>query len=516
MALHDPKSSFSSPVLIVGGGLAGLFTALKLAPLQCIVLTPRTLGEGTSSSWAQGGIAAALDEGDTPEKHALDTIAAGAGIVDADTALHMAQEARERVMDLLHFGVPFDRDKVGHFLQSKEAAHSANRIVRVSGDKAGRAIMEALIRQARSTPSITIVEGYIAEQAIVENGVVKGVWARKSATHELISFCASATVLASGGVGALYSITTNPLDAQGLGLAIAARAGAMIRDPEFMQFHPTAINMGLDPAPLATEALRGEGAVLVDDTGHRFMSSLHPDAELAPRDIVARGVFQTLQAGRGAFLDAREALGAHFAEKFPTVYAACQKAGLDPAKQLIPVAPAAHYHMGGVWTNERGATSLKCLYASGEVACTGVHGANRLASNSLLEAIVFSARIAEDLKAQSVITPSAHTPQSIEKNNASFEDDAQIIADVRQVMQNDVGVIRNGEGLKNAVNILAKRQAAASSLHAKNMILTAQFMAYGALLRAESRGAHERIDYPHIDEKWRKHTMLTLNDILKS
>lgn len=519
MAMSHLKSSFkspyTSPVLIVGGGLAGLFTALKLAPLPCMVLTPRTLGEGTSSSWAQGGIAAALDEGDTPEKHAHDTVAAGCGIVDESIALHMAQEARERVMDLLHFGVPFDRDKIGHFLQSKEAAHSAHRIVRVSGDKAGRAIMEALIRQARLTPSITIVEGFIAEQAIVENGQAKGVWARQSATGELFSFLAGATVLASGGIGALYKITTNPLDAQGLGLALAARAGAIITDPEFVQFHPTAIDIGLDPAPLATEALRGEGALLVDDTGHRFMREIHTDAELAPRDIVARGVFATLQAGRGAFLDARAALGAHFAEKFPTVFAACQKAGLDPATQLIPIAPAAHYHMGGVWTNERGATSLPRLYAAGEVACTGVHGANRLASNSLLEAIVFGARIAQDLKDLKTQAPdlSQASADHTNPNNALFEEDAAIIAQLRAIMQHDVGVIRSGEGLKNAVNMLTQLQTQAQSAHAKNMILTAQFIACGALARVESRGAHERVDYPHIDQNWQKHTSLTMKDV---
>ncbi len=207
-------------------------------------------------------------------------------------------------------------------------------------------------------------------------------------------------MLATGGIGHLYAVTTNPAEARGLGLAIAARAGAVIADPEFVQFHPTAIMVGRDPAPLATEALRGEGATLINGSGERFMLALHPLAELAPRDIVARGVFAEIAAGRGAFLDATQALGAHFAEKFPTVYASCLAAGIDPATQPIPVAPAAHYHMGGVAVDARGRTSLEGLWAGGEVASTGAHGANRLASNSLLEAVVYAARIAEDIDGQ--------------------------------------------------------------------------------------------------------------------
>jgi L-aspartate oxidase len=263
LALNEPMilpPLSPSPILIVGGGLAGLFTALKLAPQPCVVLTPRALGEGASSTWAQGGIAAALEEGDTPEQHARDTIMAGAGLVDADVALHMAQEARDRVMDLLKLGVPFDRDAVGQFMQSKEAAHSARRIVRVSGDKAGRAIMDALIKEARIASHITLLEGYIAEEAHVVDQRVVGIWARQITSRERIFLQAQATILATGGIGALYAITTNPLEAQGLGVALAARAGARIADPEFVQFHPTAMNIGLDPAPLATEALRGEGA----------------------------------------------------------------------------------------------------------------------------------------------------------------------------------------------------------------------------------------------------------------
>src|SRR6202035_5274472 len=242
-------------------------------------------------------------------------------------------------------------------------------------------------------------EGFAAEALLTEDGAVTGLQLRKvgDTAAKPVTVASRAVVLATGGIGHLYAVTTNPAEASGLGLAIAACAGAVIADPEFVQFHPTAIMVGRDPAPLATEALRGEGATLVNDRGERFMPAIHPLAELAPRDIVARGVFAEIAAGRGAFLDAREALGAHFAEKFPTVHASCLAAGIDPAKQPIPVAPAAHYHMGGIAVDSHGRTSLKGLWAGGEVSCTGAHGANRLASNSLLEAVVYAARIAEDI-----------------------------------------------------------------------------------------------------------------------
>jgi L-aspartate oxidase len=501
-------------ILIVGGGLAGLFTALKLAPRPCLVLTPRVLGEGSSSMWAQGGIAAALDEGDTPEQHAADTIAAGAGLVDADVALGMAQEARIRVIDLLHYGVPFDRDSIGHFLQSKEAAHSQRRIVRVSGDKAGRAIMDALIVQAREASHITLLEGYVAQELLMHEGSVVGVRARGEHGQAALNhdFYAPATVLTTGGIGALYAITTNPLDAQGLGLGMSAQAGARICDPEFVQFHPTAMNIGLDPAPLATEALRGEGATLLNRDGERFMVALHPDAELAPRDIVARGVFASLQAGKGAFLDARTALGTHFAEKFPTVYASCQKGGIDPSVDLIPIAPAAHYHMGGVWTDVRGATSLTGLYAAGEVACTGVHGANRLASNSLLEAIVFGARIADDLREKTLDLPPHFSSLPTTLPAANVEDESVLIQTMRTIMQRDVGVIRNEAGLSRALRELSALAQHTKSLPVKHMLLSALLITKGAISRKESRGAHERSDYPDTDALQADHTTLFAAD----
>src|SRR5215510_864902 len=390
-------SDSAHDVIIIGGGIAGLFCALKLSPRPITVLTAAPIGKGASSAWAQGGIAAAVAEGDTPEAHACDTIAAGAGLVDHELAHAMTREAPDRVRDLLAYGVPFDRTLEGCLAVGREAAHSARRIVHVRGDVAGRAIMGVLGAAVRNTPSIRLFEGYIAEELVTDGTRVVGVRARPNDARQVETLSAPAIVLATGGIGHLYAVTTNPPQAGGIGLAIAARAGAVLADPEFVQFHPTAIATGHDPAPLASEALRGEGAILVNGAGERFMLKVHPDGDLAPRDVVARGVFAEIAAGRGAFLDARTEIGTDFPERFPTVYASCVRVGIDPVHMAIPVAPAAHYHMGGVRTDARGRSSLAGLWAAGEVASTGVHGANRLASNSLLEAVVFASRVAEDI-----------------------------------------------------------------------------------------------------------------------
>ncbi|MFO1148927.1 MAG: L-aspartate oxidase [Alsobacter sp.] len=508
----------TAPILIVGGGLAGLFCALKLAPRPVTVLAAAPIGEGASSSWAQGGIAAAMSEGDTPEKHTADTIAAGAGIVDEAVVLGMAREAGERVRDLLAYGVPFDKDLEGHLVQSREAAHSERRIVRVKGDMAGRAIMEALVASVRRTPSITVLAGEVAEQLVVHDGRVMGVVVRGEGGHAPFArvLAASAVVLATGGIGHLYAVTTNPPQANGNGVALAAEAGAVIADAEFVQFHPTAIDVGRDPAPLATEALRGDGATLVDRDGRRFMALLHADAELAPRDIVARGVFASLASGRGAFLDCREAVGGEFPERFPTVYAACLSAGIDPVREPIPVAPAEHYHMGGVWTDPRGRTTLAGLWAAGEVASTGVHGANRLASNSLLEAVVFAARIAEDLAGHvpaSASRPPAAAPVRETPAFGAPEDQAAL-AQLRDVMSGKVGVIRDGDGLREACLVLARLRGEARSPMMRNMATTALLVAAGALARRESRGGHFRSDYPAAVPALARHSRTTLDEAL--
>src|SRR5260370_24020827 len=344
----DDLARKTDNVVLVGGGFAGLFCAMKLAPRPVTVISAAPLGQGGSTAWAQGGTAAAVAEGDSAEAHAADTIAVGAGLVDEAIALGLAREAGARIRDLLHYGVPFDRDLEGRLAVGREAAHSARRIVHVRGDMAGLAIMSALIEGVRATPSIRLIEGFVAEALLTWDGAVAGLQLRKvgDAIAKPVTVASRAVVLATGGIGHLYAVTTNPLEASGSGLAIAARAGAIIADPEFVQFHPTAITAGRDPAPLATEALRGEGATLINDKGERFMLARHPLAELAPRDIVARGVFAEIAAGRGAFLDARAALGGHFAEKFPTVHASCMAAGIDPAQQPTPIAPAAPYQRG--------------------------------------------------------------------------------------------------------------------------------------------------------------------------
>ncbi|MBW8301041.1 MAG: L-aspartate oxidase [Hydrogenophaga sp.] len=502
-------------IVIIGGGLAGLFCALKLAPRPVTVLAAAPIGQGASSAWAQGGIAAAMSPGDTFEKHLADTLAAGAGIVDERIARLMISEGPDRIRDLLAYGVPFDRDLEGQLLLSREAAHSERRIVRVKGDQAGRAIMEALIATVRKTPSIRVMEGYVVEELVAEGRFVSGVIARPDAgqSKTRVAFPARAVVLCSGGIGHLYQVTTNPAEARGAGVGMAAKAGAMIADPEFVQFHPTAIDIGQDPAPLATEALRGDGAILINRAGHRFMTDLHADAELAPRDIVARGVFAEVKAGRGAFLDCTKAVGAHFADLFPTVYASCKAAGIDPVTQPIPVVPAVHYHMGGVLVDADGKTTVDGLWAAGEVTSTGVHGANRLASNSLLEAVVFAARIAESIKGMLPESSLYEWPKDAGENDelVTLEDSAELKA-LRREMSAHAGVIRDAEGLKDLIRQIVRLEGINRRVRFSNMATAAKLIATAALQREESRGGHFRSDFPEPVEALRRRTFMTLKD----
>ena len=502
-------------IVIVGGGLAGLFCALKLAPRPVTLISAAPLGQGSSSAWAQGGIAAAVAEGDTPEAHAADTIAVGGGLVDDAVALGIAREAAPRIHDLLSYGVPFDRDLEGRLAVGREAAHSARRIVHVRGDGAGAAIIAALSEAVRRTPSIRLVEGFVAEALLTEDGAVAGLQLREAGNSRAEPFllASRAVVLATGGIGHLYAITTNPMEASGSGLAIAARAGAVIADPEFVQFHPTAIMVGRDPAPLATEALRGEGATLVNGAGERFMLAHHPLAELAPRDIVARGVFAEIAAGRGAFLDARLALGSRFAGRFPTVHASCIAAGIDPATQIIPIAPAAHYHMGGIAVDARGRSSIDGLWAGGEVSSTGAHGANRLASNSLLEAVVYAARIADDIAARAIPSP-ARLPDALVAPRGGASD-AAVVKRLRATMAAHVGVIREGEGLADAVRHVAALEREATSIALRNMAISALLVAAPAWSRHESRGAHFRSDHRAEIPALAQRTMTTLTAVRK-
>ncbi|HUJ37555.1 MAG TPA: L-aspartate oxidase [Hyphomicrobium sp.] len=516
----NEKLGAHGDVVIVGAGLAGLFTALKLAPMHVTVLAAAPLGEGASSNWAQAGIAAAVGPDDSPELHAADTIAAGAGIVDAQVARFVTEEAPARIDDLVAYGVPFDREPDGTFSLSREAAHSRRRIVHVSGDRSGAAIMHALIAKVRATPSIRVLEGYEAQELIVEDGRVQGVRLMRPAafgngTYEFFPACA--VVLATGGVGGLYSITTNPRYARGESIAMAARAGAVIADAEFVQFHPTGIDIGADPAPLATEALRGEGAVLINARGERFMPKLDARAELSPRDVVARGVFAEIAAGHGAFLDCRAAIGARFPHDFPTVYAFCTAAGIDPVTQPIPIAPAAHYHMGGIATDERARSSVPGLWAVGEVASTGLHGANRLASNSLLEAAVFGARAAADiagLDRNGRCAPTVDVKRITRAGSSASSDHGPAVARLRRTMTEDVGVIRNASGLREALATLAQIERGAADDHIlANMALAARFIAGSALLREESRGAHARSDFPASNPALAERSFLSLSEL---
>jgi L-aspartate oxidase len=517
---RDDKLGAHGDVVIVGAGLAGLFTALRLAPMHVTVLAAAPLGLGASTGWAQAGIAAAVGPDDSPELHAADTIAAGAGIVDETAARFVTQEGPDRIADLIAYGVPFERDADGHFLLSQEAAHSRRRVVRVSGDRTGAAIMRALIAKVRATPSIRVLEGYEADALITAQGRVEGVRlvrpaAFGSGTFEFFPACA--VVLATGGVGALFAVTTNPAYARGEAIAMAARAGAVIGDAEFVQFHPTAINVGADPAPLASEALRGEGAILVNGRGERFMTRIDARAELSPRDIVARGVFAEIGAGRGAFLDCRSAIGQRFADAFPTVYAHCRAAGIDPATELIPVAPAAHYHMGGIATDQHGRSSVPGLWAVGEAASTGLHGGNRLASNSLLEAVVFAARAADHIRGLDRNVrraPLVDLKLIASAQHGAGADRAPAVARLRRAMMAHVGVERTASGLVAAIEILQniERDAGGDNVLA-NMALAARFIATSALRREESRGAHERSDYPQTSPALATRSFLSAADL---
>jgi L-aspartate oxidase len=476
-------------VLIVGAGLAGLSAALAAAPRKALVLSAAPLLQGCSSAWAQGGLAAALSEGDSPAAHAADTVSAGAGLVDPAMAEILTREGPDAVRRLAGLGAPFDRDPAGGFVQSLEAAHSHARVARVGGDQAGREIMRAVAAAAMAAAHVEVRPNCRVSALLRDaEGRVRGVLAEQDG--RLVRILAPATLLATGGLGGLYAVTTNPREVRGEGLALAALAGAEIADPEFVQFHPTAIAVDADPAPLATEALRGEGAVLVDAEGEAFMSGQHPQGDLAPRDIVARAIHRRIAEGQGAFLDARQAVGKHFPEEFPGVFAACMAAGLDPRVQPIPIAPAAHYHMGGIVTDADGRTSLEGLFAAGECASTGVHGANRLASNSLLEAAVFGARAGK--AAAEAVDPGT---DALAADPAPDLPDAALQR-LRAAMSRDAGVARDAGGLHRLLSLIDRLE---HDHGAALPLVAARLVAATALQRKESRGAHCRLDYPKTD-----------------
>ncbi|MEC9345934.1 MAG: L-aspartate oxidase [Pseudomonadota bacterium] len=504
-------------IVVVGSGLAALTTALSLAPLPVLLLTDGPLGTGGSSPWAQGGIAAALGPDDAPALHAADTMAAGDGLCDPETVEIVANDAPDCIAELRRLGAPLDLDDDGRPALTLEAAHSRHRVVHAGGDRSGLAIVETLCAAVRATPSITIMEHVRASDLLVRDGRVSGIAVERAGA--IVAIPARAVVLATGGASAIYAATTNQPGTWGSGLAMAARAGAVLRDIEFVQFHPTAIAL---PAlwqrgaslPLASEALRGEGAKLVDATGMSVVDHLD-GAELAPRDQVARAVFAAIAAGRPVFLDARDAIGARFPVRFPAITEFCRDAGIDPVRQVIPVRPAAHYHMGGIRVDAVGRSSLPGLRAVGEVAATGLHGANRLASNSLLETLVFGRRVAADLK--SSLGRSGHgiardlRPVMPANRGA---DDAAAILELRQRMDRDVGVLRDGIALDAAAHAFADMRTLGGT--AGRMADMALMLAVAALRRTESRGGHCRTDFPGHAAARGEHQDITLDQAIEA
>lgn len=494
--------------LVIGSGVAGLYTAIRAAAHGTVALVTKG-GLLDSNTWyAQGGIAAALGREDSPQEHLRDTLHAGAGLCVEDAVAVLVADGPHRIGDLISLGAQFDRDASGELLLGREAAHSRRRIVHARGDATGAEVAESLARYAAQTPNLQIMENHLAVDLLLVGNSCAGALLL-APDGRLIQCLARGTVLATGGCGQVFRYTTNPTVATGDGLAIAARAGATLLDMEFVQFHPTALAFTENPMPLVSEAVRGEGAKLITDQGDRFMPQVHPWAELAPRDVVARAIFDMMQQGHKVYLDAT-GIRTRFSERFPTIYRLCMERGVDPQHSPIPVAPAAHFMMGGVETNTDGATSVARLYACGEVACTGVHGANRLASNSLLEGMVFAERVAQSLQQTPMLRSgdkaAAAPPNSpVLPPSAQLQPAAQAVMErIKTIMWSSVGIVRTGAGLNQANEELQKLRSLpeAATYPVANMLGVAQCIAQAAATRQESRGGHYRRDYPAEDPTW--------------
>ncbi|MGQ9729393.1 MAG: L-aspartate oxidase [Candidatus Fervidibacter sp.] len=488
-------------VLIVGGGIAGLWCAYHTAPKGNTVVLNKGSFEEANTFWAQGGMAAALAPSDAPEKHFTDTVSAGAGLCDEDAVWVLVREAPKQVLALWQIGVPFDTDD-GHLVLTIEGAHSVERIAHAYGDATGRAVMETLPRAVEER-GVKLYERAAVSRLIVHKGECVGAIAVRDGDLEL--WRAKAIVLATGGCGQLFAVTTNPQGATGEGIALAFEIGAEVADMEFVQFHPTALAVGEVPRPLISEAVRGEGAILLNSKGERFMPRYHHKAELAPRDIVARAIFTEMQETGMPYvwLDISHRGEDFVKERFPNIYRACLERGFNIGREPIPVAPAAHYHMGGCRTDLWGRTNVPRLYAMGECACTGLHGANRLASNSLTEGLVFGYRVAQILDEwlKSSMPP---LPPEISKPFVT-KPDPQVLKQVQQTMSDLVGVVRWAEGLERAVARLSELGKGARGVCA-HWVTTAWLIARAALERSESRGAHFRKDFPKSDdENWKVH-----------
>ena len=488
--------------LVIGSGVAGLHAAWRAAEHgDVMILTKRSLFD-SATSYAQGGIAAALGAGDSPELHRRDTLAAGAALCDREAVEVLVEEGPARVRELQLAGAAFDLGDDGELKLGREAAHSRRRIVHAHGDRTGAEVARTLVERVRGSKRTSVLEHARVLELIVEKERCAGV--RASVRGQAVEIRADATVLAAGGCGQIYRYTTNPVVATGDGYAIAHRSGVRLADMEFVQFHPTALDTPENPLQLISEAVRGEGATLVNADGVRFMPARHKLAELAPRDVVAREIFRERARTGGVFLDARS-LGGGFVARFPGIFALCQHRGIDPRHDLVPVTPAAHYMMGGVMTDLSGRSSLPHLWAAGEVACTGVHGANRLASNSLLEGLVFAERVARDMiaapRAAVVRRKGAWDVPPLEDRGA-----AQVAADtIRLLMWEHAAIDRNARGLRRCVAALDElhQRLAPGMTEERNMCETAQLVAAAALARGESRGGHYRSDFPRAKGEWR-------------
>jgi L-aspartate oxidase len=484
--------------LIIGSGIAGLWTAWQLAAegRTARLVTKETLAD-SASAWAQGGIAVALGPGDNPVQHAADTLAAGDGLSDPEAVRVLTNEGPDRIRELLALGATFDRTPDGRLCFGLEAAHTRPRIIHAGGDRTGAALVAFLTSVIRDHPLIEILEHTEARALIVEAGQVTGALLVQP-ERPAFAVRAPAVVLATGGVGQLYAVTTNPKVATADGWAMAHRAGAELRDLEFLQFHPTALKLpSVNPAPLISEAVRGAGARLVDRAGHRFALDHDARGELAPRDVLARAVAAADAAG-GAWLDARHV--PDFGHQFPGISVMLAGHGLDPSRDLLPVAPALHYAMGGIRTDLEGHASLPGLWAVGECACTGVHGANRLASNSLLEGLVFADRVARALPPGGTPAPEPAGPVPDEgaTDTAPTAESEAIREAMRALMTADVGLQRSERSLLRAEKALATLTARVppGDWRTANQLLAAALITRAARGRRESRGGHRRVDYP--------------------
>ena len=517
----DGYPRLSADAIVVGSGVAGLSTALGLAALgrQVILVTKTDLGGG-SSAWAQGGIAVAMGRDDAPKLHADDTLAAGAGLCDPTIVDILTAEGPAAIRQLIALGADFDRDAAGELTLGREAAHGRRRILHADGDATGAEVVRALTAAVRSHRNVRVLERCFAWDLLLAEGRVVGLWTLQPAGEGIdrwLLLQAPQVAIATGGCGQLFERTTNPPEVTGDGISMAARAGAVLADMEFVQFHPTALaeNRGAETPerlPLVTEALRGEGAVLIDETGRRFMLEEHALAELAPRDVVARAIWRRQEAGHHVYLDARASIGEGFAGRFPTVYAACRAAGIDPRREPIPVSPAAHYFMGGIAVDGWGRSSLRGLWACGEASSSGAHGANRLASNSLLEALVFGARTAEDMAKDppaaaepdpvAVDSPIPHLPAPGPAPAAA----AELRLRLRRRMWSQAGLVRDAVGLRSLLGAIGPWEEVAAAMapsravgELRNLLCLAPLVAACALARRESRGAHYSADFPSTD-----------------